>query len=138
MQRPIVVDTNILFSALGWTGTPHQCVQAARRGRCYSITCAAILNELSEKLQLKRRFDASKAAESVTEIRAFSEMVAVPGELRVVAADPDDDAILECAIKGGAHYVVSGDRHLLSLGQYEGIQIKTATDFLALLDTIRR
>ena len=130
----VVFDTNILFSAVGWRGNPHQCVQAARQARCLSVTCEAILAELAEKLQLKRGFDAGKAAETTDEIRAFSKVVAIPGALKVVAADPDDDAVLECAVVGQAHYLVSGDRHLLALGKYQGIQIVKAADFLMLLE----
>ena len=131
----VVFDTNILFSAVGWVGNPHHCVQAARQSQCLSLTCEAILVELAEKLQLKRGFDAGKSAETIDEIRAFSKVVAIPGILKVVAADSDDDAVLECAIVGQAQYLVSGDRHLLALGNYQGIQILTAANFLTLLQT---
>ena len=131
----VVFDTNILFSAVGWLGHPHQCVQAARQGKCLSLTCEPILAELAEKLQLKRGFDAAKVAETTDEIRAFSKVVAIPGTLKVVVADPDDDAVLECAVIGQAQYLVSGDRHLLGLGNYEGIQIIKAAEFLTLLQS---
>ena len=129
----VVFDTNILFSAVGWLGNPHRCVQATRQSQCLSLTCEAILAELAEKLQIKRGFDTSKATESIDEIRAFSKVVSIPGTLKVVAADPDDDAVLECAVLGQAQYLVSGDRHLLALGNYQGIQIVKAADFLTLL-----
>jgi predicted nucleic acid-binding protein len=82
---------------------------------------------------LKRGFDAAKAAETTDEIRLFSKVVAIPGTLKIVTADPDDDAVLECAAIGQAQYLVSGDRHLLALGNYQGIQIIKATEFLTLL-----
>jgi len=131
----VVFDTNILFSALGWLGNPHVCVQAARQGRCLSVTCEPILAELAEKLQIKRGFDAGKAAETTDEIRVFSKVVAIPGTLKVVATDPDDDAVLECAVIGQAQYLVSGDRHLLALSNYQGIQIVKAAEFLTLLQS---
>lgn len=129
----VVFDTNILFSAAGWLGNPHRCIQAARRSQCLSVTCEAILAEFVEKLQLKRNFDANKATEAADEVRAFSSVIAIPGALKVVTTDPDDDAVLECAVVGQAQYVLSGDRHLLDLGSYEGIRIVTASDFLRLL-----
>ena len=131
----VVFDTNILFSSVGWQGNPHQCIQAARQGKCASLTCEAILAEFSEKLQLKRGFDTAKAAETADEIRAFSKVIAIPGTLRVIADDPDDDAVLECAVIGQANYLVSGDRHLLSLGSYLNIQILKAAEFLARLQS---
>ena len=132
----VVFDTNILFSAVGWLGNPHRCVQAARQGKCLSLTCEFIMAELTEKLQLKRGFDASQTAETTDEIRAFSKVVAIPGVLKVIAADPDDDAVLECAVVGQAQYLVTGDRHLLALGNYQDIQVLKAADFLTLLQNV--
>jgi len=43
--------------------------------------------------------------------------------LHVIEDDPDDNRVLECAIKGRADYIVTGDRHLLRLGSYEAIAI---------------
>ena len=129
----VVFDTNILFSAVGWLGNPHQCVQAARQGKCLSLTCESILAELAEKLQLRRDLDVGKTAEITGEIRAFSKIIVIPGTLKVIVADPDDDAILECAVIGQAQYLVSGDRHLLAVGNYQGIQIVKAAEFLAVL-----
>ena len=131
----VVFDTNILFSAVGWLGNPHQCVQAARQGKCLSLTCEPILAEIAEKLQLKRGFDAGKTTETTDEIRAFSKIIAIPGTLKVIVADPDDDAVLECAVIGQAQYLVSGDRHLLAIGSYQGIQIVKAAEFIAVIQS---
>jgi len=52
----------------------------------------------------------------------------------VVADDPDDDRILECAVAAGAGYIVTGDRrHLLPLGSFRDTRIISAADFLALV-----
>jgi predicted nucleic acid-binding protein len=54
--------------------------------------------------------------------------------LAVIAGDPDDDKVLECAVVGGAHYIVTGDRrHLLPLGTYQGIAIINAATLIALV-----
>ena len=128
----VVFDTNILFSAVGWVGNPHLSVQAARQGKCLSVSCEPILAELGEKLRLKRGLDGQRVTEIVEEIRAFSKVVTIPGILKIVTADPDDDPIVECAVVGQATFIVSGDRHLLALGQHEGIRIVKAADFLKL------
>ena len=135
MPPRVVFDTNILFSAVGWLGNPHHCIQAARQGKCLSVTCEAILAEFSEKLHLKRGLDAKKATEAADEVRAFSTVIKIPGTLKVVAADPDDDAVLECAISGQAQFLVSGDRHLLALGKCQDVEIVRAAEFLARLTT---
>jgi uncharacterized protein len=128
----VVFDTNILFSAVGWMGNPYRCVQAAREGRCLSITCEFILAELDEKLRLKRGMSATEAAAVIGEIQAFSQVVPLPGKLKIVADDPDDDPVVECALVSQAGYILSGDGHLLVLKQYGQIQIITAAEFLAL------
>jgi uncharacterized protein len=53
--------------------------------------------------------------------------------MRVVPLDPKDDVIVATAIRAQAEYLVTGDRHLLSLGSYRGIQIVTPRRFLNLL-----
>lgn len=134
MRVSAVFDTNILFSGLGWQGRPFHCLQAARQGEIILLTCREILTELEEKLCVKRHMPASDAARAVAEILLFSQLVTIPNVLKVVAADPDDDKILECAVVGGAHYIVTGDRrHLLPLANYQGIPIITAAAFLALM-----
>ena len=57
--------------------------------------------------------------------------------LDAVADDPDDNRVLECAVAGGASYVVSGDAHLLKLGNYQGIAMLTPRDFLSVLELER-
>ena len=51
-------------------------------------------------------------------------------ELNAVPDDPDDNRVLECAVAGKADFIVSGDRHLLRLGNYEEIAIVTVRQFL--------
>lgn len=68
---------------------------------------------------------------------ASIELIAQPveGNLRIhaVAADPDDNKYIEAAVEGLAQFVVTGDKHLLSLKSYENIRIVTPRVFLDLL-----
>jgi predicted nucleic acid-binding protein len=59
-----------------------------------------------------------------------SEQVRPSISLSVIQDDPDDDRVLECARTGRADYIVSGDRHLLRLGTYDGTSILTVRQFL--------
>ena len=61
-------------------------------------------------------------------------LVEVPGRLKVILDDPDDDIILESAVAGGALSLISSDRHLLKLKTYCGVQIMTVTAFLEALE----
>ena len=57
-------------------------------------------------------------------------MVEGQAEIGVIQADPTDNKYLACALEGEAEYIVSGDRHLLDVGQYQGIKIMNAQAFL--------
>jgi putative PIN family toxin of toxin-antitoxin system len=130
----VVFDTNILFSAVGWLGAPHRCVQIARRGDCESISCREILDDLREKLVKKQKMALQKAEQTVGEIETFSQLVQVRGDIKFVDADPDDDVILDCAISGSAEIIVSGDHHLLDLKEFRGVAIIDANSFLKLVE----
>ncbi len=129
----VVFDTNILFSGFGWRGSPYQCLQLTRENRIISITCKEILTELEEKLPRKMGLSIEDSKRAIAEILIFSEVVEISGTLKVIEADVDDDAIVECAVVGKADYIVSGDRHLLNLGSYQNIQVLRAAEFIAVV-----
>lgn len=129
----VVFDTNTLFSGLGWRGSPYRCLELARNGQIESITCREILLELREKLQTKQHRSPIDAAIDIEQILAFSRLVEISNSLKVVADDPDDDMVIECAVVGQATHIITGDKHLLSLNKYQDIDIIKAADFLDLL-----
>ena len=134
MRYTAVFDTNILISALlSTSGNPFRCLALARIGQVESVTCQEILREFSEKLVVKFKFSQEMAQAAVEEVRSFSRLVEISTELRVVSADSDDDMVVECAVVGDATYIVTGDKHLLSLGKYQSVTIIKATEFVALL-----
>jgi predicted nucleic acid-binding protein len=63
-------------------------------------------------------------------LERVAEIVKPDMVLHVIQDDPDDNRVLECAVKGSADYIVTGDRHLLRLGSYEAIAIVTVRQFL--------
>ena len=64
------------------------------------------------------------------DLRRTCTRVDIAGTLHVVAADPDDDKFVECAVVAGAKIIVSGDGYLLDLGKYEDIEMLSASQFL--------
>ena len=128
-----VFDTNILFSATGWRGSPYQCLTLARSGKITLILCQEILTEYHEKLQTKLGMTPDQATRAVAEILSCATLTKIKNELHVVKDDPDDNKIIECAVVGDAAYIVSGDRHLLDMKKYEGIAIIRANEFLGLV-----
>jgi putative PIN family toxin of toxin-antitoxin system len=127
----VVFDTNILISGLLWRGKPYQCLLLARSGIVQAVYCPPMLAELTDKLRHTFGFSENRIQAVLYDLRRVSTRVDVAGDLRIVAADPDDDKFIECAVAAGAAVIVSGDHHLLDLGKYGDIQILTAAEFLA-------
>lgn len=136
MRYVVVFDTNILLSALLSTnGNPFRCLVLAKIGQVESVTCQAILDELSEKLLVKFQFSEEMAQMAVEEARRFSRLIEISGALKAVPDDPDDDMVVECAVIGNATHIVTGDKHLLSLTNHQDIAILKAAEFVALLSS---
>lgn len=53
----------------------------------------------------------------------------------MVTDDETDNRYVECAVTGGAQYIVSGDPHLLGVGEFRGIRLIPPNDFIALMDS---
>lgn len=120
------LDTNVLVSAAAFGRIPRTVVEAAACGRFTMALSAAILDEYRGVLnRTKFAVDERRTELLVSEIREIS---------MVVEDDPDDNAILQCAVESGSDYIVSGDRHLLSIGRFEGIEILSARAFLNVLE----
>lgn len=62
-------------------------------------------------------------------------VAADPPDSPIVEADPSDDKFLVCAVEGKADCIVSGDRHLLRLGSFQGIPVVPPTTLLAFLNS---
>ncbi len=90
------------------------------------------MDELAEKLELKFGFTAEQSAETIARYLSFQRLVKIPKTLEAVPRDPDDNAVIECALEGKATHVVSGDRDLLDLKKFQNIEIVRASEFLVL------
>jgi len=131
-----VLDTNVVVSALIWGGIPFALLEAATDGRIDLITSPVLLAELAEVLnrphlsaQLQRvRGSVEDALEFYAAFTASVTPASVP---RAVLNDPDDNHVIAAAVAGQADIIASGDRHLLSIGIYQGIRILRPADALA-------
>lgn len=134
-----VLDTNVLVSAiLVPAGIPARILLAAIAGEFSCLASEAIVNEVLTTVgrdRVRRRYRVDPAR--IDPVRQFleSDAVLVPITVTVqgVASHPEDDLILATAVSAQAEYLITGDRQLLALGQYQGVQIVTPRDFAAIL-----
>ena len=128
----IVLDTNVLISAIVLGGRSREVLEKVIAGRLTMAISAEMLAEFQGVLEGKKfRYPSDIVRTIVHELLAVSELVRPRMKVEQIKADPADNRILECALESGAACIVSGDRHLLELGQFEGIPILDAAAFLA-------
>lgn len=126
----IVIDTNVLLSDLLWHGTPHALLSHVRSGTAELVMSHTLLDELAEVIA-RRKFAAILARTTRTperilsEMQALAEIVVAPPLPLPVCRDPDDDAVLACALAAHADLIVSGDDDLLVLKEFQHIPIIT-------------
>lgn len=138
----IVLDTNVVLSALLWRGTPHRLLAAiGQRSSIQLYSSTALLEELADVLArpsaTKRLALIGKTVREVladyVEAIELVEPTTVP---RVVAGDIDDDQVIAAAVAARADLIVSGDRkHLLPLGSHQGIEIVDAAEAIRRIAT---
>src|SRR5882757_9829253 len=125
----IVLDTNVVISALLWRGTPYRLLEAI--GQRDELADVLGRPSAAKRLALIGKTARDVLADYVAAVELV-EPLEVP---RVVAADADDDQVLAAAVTARADLIVSGDRkHLLPLGRHQGIAIVEAGQALQQLD----
>lgn len=135
----VVVDANVWVSAfISPDGPPATIVRLWREGRLSVVVSREIVDELERvlhypKLRKQYPLPEESVAAFLLRLRRFARIVMPQEPVFAVAADPTDNRYLECALAAGATILVSGDRHLLALGEYGGVQILTPAGFLAFL-----
>ena len=134
MKPRVVLDTNVLISALIWVGKPSKILDAVKRGKVELILSKEILMEFVKVLFRETKFKLSQ-----NDIEDALNMVSDPATLiePIIAVDllkdRSDNKILECAISSSADYIVSGDKDLLRLEKFAGIKLVSVSDFLKLV-----
>lgn len=127
----IVCDTNVLVSGILFGGHSRQILLLASRGRVANFISDAIMNEVKDVL-LRPKFKISpqQVIAIIALFRDTFELV-YPAQLhKVIQSDPDDDRILDAAVEAQADIIVSGDKHLRSLGLWRGIRILSPAEFV--------
>ena len=136
MSAPrIVLDTNVLISAIVFGGRPREVLEKVIAGRFTMAISAEMLAEFQWVLEGRKfRYPAAIVQNIVTELLSVSELVRPTMQVEQIKADPADNRILECASEGKVDLLITGDKHLLKIRHYENFKIIKLSDFLILFE----
>ncbi|MGA9349896.1 MAG: putative toxin-antitoxin system toxin component, PIN family [Anaerolineae bacterium] len=129
-------DTNIFISGTFWRGLPRRAIHLAKRGKVEVVTCESLLDELRDVLTRPDkpfRLSAKEADKVINNVRSYVRLV-TPTRKVDVCRDPSDNLVIECALAGGAQYIVTGDPDLKVLRRFEEIEIVDVRTFVSLIE----
>ena len=134
-----VLDTNVLISALLFSGLPSRLVPAWQTGRVRPVLSAAILDEYIRALAYPKLRLTPEEVRSLLEeeFLPFVESVGVEGISYAIPSDPDDAKFIECALAADVPWVVTGDAALLELEAVRSVSIINVRAFLNHLNPSR-
>ena len=127
----IILDTNVLISGIFFSGPPHQILEAWRDSKVQFVVSPEILEEyyrVSESLS--EQFPKVAVAPILDLITIESYLVQAPAFSDPVSDDPDDDKFLACALASNTKVIISGDKHLLRLSGYCGLDVLRPSKFV--------
>lgn len=134
----IILDTNVLISALIKKGKPERLFTKLVRKEAELILSPQILKEFLEiirKPKFAKYVDESKIESFAALVQRTSRIVKVTSKFNVTL-DLGDNLVLSTAFDGKADYIVSGDQHLLRVKEFKEIKIVTAEEMLRILSRL--
>ncbi len=136
----VIIDTSCLISFVLTTGDiMKQIIRAWRAEDFILLTSPQTRAELEvvldrPKIQSRAKIPIKRLKHEVAKLSLHVDgLYVVSG----VCRDSKDDMFLACAVEGQAHYLVSSDKDLLDLAQYEGVCILNPGQFLVALRLAR-
>ncbi len=127
-----VLDTNVLMSGIFFRGKPGQILDWWLEGNATLLVSDEILQEYeSVFMRLSAKYPALEAKRLLNSVAVHASVIHAKQLPVQVTDDPDDEKFVACALQGRAHVIVSGDKHLLSVNGWEGIEILNPSTFHA-------
>jgi len=120
----VVLDTNVFISGIFFGGPPGKILKGWRDGRFTLVLSPEILEEYQRVADaLSKKYPPVDLTELLELIVVEADMIQAEPLNEPVSADPDDDMFIACALASGARLIVSGDKHLLGVDGYGGIEV---------------
>jgi putative PIN family toxin of toxin-antitoxin system len=131
----VVLDTNVLISALLFKGELSKIVGLWQKGKIVPVISKETFSELKKVLEYPKFSLSSAEIESLIEdeILPFFEVVNVTKHVKGVCRDPGDDEFISCALSANADAIVTGDKDFSNLRKYQSIKIIYGSYFIKMV-----
>ena len=133
MTPRVVLDTNVIVSALLYGGNPEKIFDLVFYSAIHAVSSPTLISELLEVLSKKFHFSDEKLKYTEKKVKDFFTVVR-PKKTISILKDKADNRVLEAAIEGKCSYIITGDKGLLQLASFKDIKIVTAAEFLKELE----
>ncbi len=125
----VVLDTNFFISGVFFTGPPYRILEAWRDAMIQIVVSPHILDEYKRVGEnLAKQFPGLQPILDLLTLNA--EVVPSEKLAEQICRDPDDDKFLACALTSGARYIISGDKDLLTVSGYKGLEVLSPRRFV--------
>jgi len=123
-----------------WGGSPAKIIKAAEDKKIHVILSEDIIHEINQTLaysKLRQIYENAgvNRQELIETTLRIGKLIEVTTRINLIKEDPEDNKFIECALAGGAEYIVSGDKHLLKTGRYKKTRILSVNEFIKILET---
>ena len=129
----VFFDTNVYVAEALLGRASARVIEATQAARWRMYVSAYVLDETARVIVEKLHFSRRLATLTRQRIARRATVVVPPASRHVVADDPKDSPILQAALAAGADYLVTSDRHLLSIDPYESLRIVSLGDYERIL-----
>ena len=136
-ELKVVLDTNVLVSALLFKGELSKLLSLLKRRKCILLFSEETLNEIIRVLHYPKFALTEKEIDYLlqSEILSYAKIVETVLKFNKEACrDREDQKFLELAVSAKADYIISGDKDLLDLKKINKIRILSPNEFLLLLN----
>ena len=127
----VILDTNVFISGVFFSGPPYQILKAWQDGKIKLLLSPEIFEEYERVGKaLSGQFPSINLHTILSFVTIKAEIILAQELSERVSEDPDDDKFLACALSGKCKLVISGDKHLLGVSGFKGIEVIRPRQFL--------
>lgn len=126
-----IIDTNVLMSGIFWSGSPAKILDAWQQKKLKMVISPDILDEYTRVGHILANKYPGVDIAQIIELITIHSLLFLPEPLPFpISRDPDDDKFIALAIAANCKIIVSGDKDLLDIHRYDGVEIINPGDFV--------